>query len=199
MMRGMKCAFCSGVPHCRIVLPTIWMPNTSLGVPGGTPTLLNSSAMMTCSSGLSPPPSNSFGHDGASSPFACNVLRHCCANGYTSSRGSAPMPFHPSGRCSERNVRIRSRNASASGVYVGFMTQNLPAAPGSTDADVQTGGAPGERGSTDERPCIAEPAANHASTSREVEAGRRIDLRLSGGEEHVAEPEGDRAGHAGQT
>ncbi len=36
---GRKCAFCSSVPHCRIVLPTIWMPNTSLPVPAGTPAL----------------------------------------------------------------------------------------------------------------------------------------------------------------
>ena len=31
----MKCAFCSSVPHCSIVLPTIWMPNTSLAPPVG--------------------------------------------------------------------------------------------------------------------------------------------------------------------
>ena len=108
------------------------------------------------------------------------------------------MPFHPSGRCSERNVRMRSRNASASGVYVGFMTQNLPVAAGSADADVEPGGAPCERGGTDQWPRIAEPAADDAGSAREVEPGRRVDLRLRGGEEHVAEPERDRAGHARQ-
>ena len=36
---GRKCFFCSSVPQCRIVLPTIWMLNRSLLPPVGTPAL----------------------------------------------------------------------------------------------------------------------------------------------------------------
>src|SRR5437588_492793 len=45
-----------------IVLPTIWMPKTSLGPLCGTPALANSSATITVSMGDRPPPPYSFGH-----------------------------------------------------------------------------------------------------------------------------------------
>ena len=44
------------------------MPNTSFGPPVGTPALANSSAMITCSSGDSPPPPYSTGQPGARYP-----------------------------------------------------------------------------------------------------------------------------------
>ena len=52
-------------PTCSRVLPSIWMPNTSLGPPVGTPALANSSARITCSSADSPPPPYSCGQPGA--------------------------------------------------------------------------------------------------------------------------------------
>ena len=61
----MKWRFCSSVPHSRSVLPTIWMENTSLVPPVGTPAWANSSARITCSSAVRPGPPYSVGHDDA--------------------------------------------------------------------------------------------------------------------------------------
>ena len=52
-------------PTAGCVLPTIWMPKTSLPCRAGTPALVNSSARITCSSAVSPAPPYSFGHDAA--------------------------------------------------------------------------------------------------------------------------------------
>ena len=58
-----------GAPLRGCVLPTIWMPNTSLPTPAGTPALVNSSARITCSSAVRPAPPYSFGQRAASSRF----------------------------------------------------------------------------------------------------------------------------------
>ena len=109
------------------------------------------------------------------------------------------MPFHPSGRCSERNVRMRSPERLGLGCVrrvhdpepTGcrrFSRCRCPNQRCAMRVLRHRRVAPHHRGRRGRTRC----------PPREVEPSRRIDLRLRGSKEDVAEPEGDRAGHARQ-
>ena len=92
-----------------MVLPTIWMLKASLLPPVGTPAFKNSSAMMTFSRAVRPPPPYSAGHDGANRLLADKIERHSAVKVASCSGESAPIPFQSAGRCSPRKATIFSR------------------------------------------------------------------------------------------
>ncbi len=114
-IRGRNRRFCSSVPHFKSVLPTIFTVTVSLGGPSGTIARAHSSTSTTCSSLDIPPPPYSVGHARPSSPWSYNVRRHPATNSAASSGPSAPIPIQAGGRCSARNARTCTRNASARG------------------------------------------------------------------------------------